>query len=109
MATRARPEADEKEDRKGLLTVRTRLVATVGLVTLSSMAHDHASWMLVGGFVAGLALLLAMEVKGGAFSGERLLDHPPTAPEPLDPVRKGIAILTLVLFALLFMPEPFSL
>jgi len=35
-------------------------------------------------------------------------DHPPTEPGELSPVRRGVAILSLVVFALLFMPTPWS-
>jgi membrane-associated protease RseP (regulator of RpoE activity) len=35
-------------------------------------------------------------------------DHPPTEPGELSPVRKGIALLSLVLFVLLFMPTPMA-
>ena len=35
-------------------------------------------------------------------------DHPPTEPGELSPVRKGLAVLSLVLFALLFMPTPWA-
>jgi membrane-associated protease RseP (regulator of RpoE activity) len=35
-------------------------------------------------------------------------DHPPTEPGELSPVRKGLAVLSLVLFGLLFMPTPWS-
>ena len=35
-------------------------------------------------------------------------DHPPTEPGELSPVRKGLAVLSLVMFALLFMPTPWS-
>jgi membrane-associated protease RseP (regulator of RpoE activity) len=35
-------------------------------------------------------------------------DHPPTEPGELHPVRKVLAVLSLVLFALLFMPTPWS-
>jgi membrane-associated protease RseP (regulator of RpoE activity) len=35
-------------------------------------------------------------------------DHPPTEPGELSPVRKGLAVLSLVLFVLLFMPTPWS-
>jgi membrane-associated protease RseP (regulator of RpoE activity) len=110
IASRARATTEEEtEPKPGLLTIRTRLFAMFGLVVLSSLAREHASWFLVGGFLAGFAILVAMEVKGGAFSSQRLLDHPPTGPDQLDPVRKAIAIATLVIFALLFMPEPFSI
>jgi membrane-associated protease RseP (regulator of RpoE activity) len=35
-------------------------------------------------------------------------DHPPTEPGELSPWRRGIAVLSLVLFGLLFMPTPWS-
>jgi membrane-associated protease RseP (regulator of RpoE activity) len=35
-------------------------------------------------------------------------DHPPTEPGELSPVRKGLAVLSLVLFVLLFMPTPWA-
>lgn len=110
LASRARPRSEkEEEGAAGLLTIRTRIIATLGLVVLASMAREHASWPIVGSFFAGLGLLLAMEVKGGVLRRHDLLDHPPTGSAPLDGGRKLIAIATLVLFALLFMPEPFSL
>jgi hypothetical protein len=50
-----------------------------------------------------------MEVKGGSLRPNNLLDHPSTGAEPLDGRRKAVAILTLVFFVLLFMPEPISM
>lgn len=47
-----------------------------------------------------LVILVIMRL-GGA-------NHPPTEPGPLSPVRKGLAVLSLVLFVLLFMPTPMS-
>ena len=35
-------------------------------------------------------------------------DHPPTEPGELSPVRKGLAVLSLVMFGLLFMPTPWA-
>jgi membrane-associated protease RseP (regulator of RpoE activity) len=35
-------------------------------------------------------------------------DHPPTEPGELSPGRKGLAVLSLLLFALLFMPTPWA-
>ncbi len=35
-------------------------------------------------------------------------DHPPTEPGELSPVRKALAVLSLVLFVLLFMPTPYT-
>jgi membrane-associated protease RseP (regulator of RpoE activity) len=93
----------------GALTIRTRLAATIGLVVLASVARDNRSPVLPLAFFTGLAILVAMEVKGGVLRRHDLLDHPPTAPAPLDRVRAIVAILTLVMFALLFMPEPFTM
>ncbi len=111
LATRGkdpRPGADDDEASTAL-TVRTRIVITVGLVVLASLGREHPSRLIVGAFFGALAVLIAMEMKGGVLRKHDLLDHPPTAPEPLDPIRKVIAIGTLLMFALLFMPEPFGI
>jgi hypothetical protein len=86
-----------------------RLAATVGLVVVASIARDNRSPLLPLAFFAGLGLLVAMEVKGGVLRRHDLLDHPPTGSQPLDRARALVAILTLVVFVLLFMPEPFSM
>jgi Zn-dependent protease len=103
-------EADEGEesDRPRLLTWRTRAFATLGLAALASIGREHPSIAILGAFLGGLGLLIAMEIKGGVLRKHDLLVHPPTGAEPLDLGRKLVAVFTLVLFALLFMPEPFS-
>jgi membrane-associated protease RseP (regulator of RpoE activity) len=105
LASRGRGDDPKPET----LTVRMRLAATVGLVVIASVARDNRSPLLPLAFFVGLALLLAMEVKGGVLRRHDLLDHPATGAAPLDPVRKVVAVLTLVVFALLFMPEPFTM
>jgi membrane-associated protease RseP (regulator of RpoE activity) len=105
LASRGRGE----EPRPGTLTIRTRLAATIGLVTLASIARDNRSMLLPLAFFAGLAILVAMEVKGGVLRRHDLLDHPPTGAAPLDRARSVVAVLTLVVFVLLFMPEPFTM
>ena len=97
------------EPKPGTLTIRTRLVATIGLVVLASIARDNRSPLLPLAFFAGLAMLLAMEVRGGVLRRHDLLDHPATAAAPLDRGRAVVATLTLVIFVLLFMPEPFTM
>lgn len=108
LAARARngPRVPDTDAGSRHLTLRTRAVATLGLLALASWRSS--SWLVVGVFFASLGLLLAMEVHGGVLRDHDLLDHPPTSAEGLDPIRKVLAIATLVLFALLFMPEPFS-
>jgi len=55
-------------------------------------------------------MLLIMEARWGALHpSSALLDHPPTGPAPLKFGRSLIAIVTLIFFALLFMPTPFIL
>jgi hypothetical protein len=109
---RARVSNDGMEgERPGgsILSIRTRIVATIGLVVISGMWRDHPSWLIGGTFFASIGLLVAMDVKGGVLRSHDLLDHPPTSAEGLDLGRRVVAIVTLVIFALLFMPEPFSL
>lgn len=105
LAARGRGDEPKAET----LTIRTRLVATVGLVVIASIARDSRSPLLPLTFFAGLAMLVAMEVRGGVLRRHDLLDHPPTGSQPLDRVRSIVAVLTLVIFVLLFMPEPFSM
>lgn len=108
-SARAKREAEERDDGPGkTLSVRTRIVATIGLLVLASMDREHGSWLITIAFFLGLGLLIAMEMKWGVLRKHDSLDHPPTGSDPLDGLRKAIAIGTLVLFALLFMPEPFS-
>ncbi len=61
-----------------------------------AQAVGNASFWLVWYFLIRLIM---------RFGGR---DHPPTEPGELSPVRKGLAVLSLVLFALLFMPTPYT-
>jgi membrane-associated protease RseP (regulator of RpoE activity) len=105
LASRGRGDDPKPES----LTIRTRLASTIGLVVLASIARDNRSPLLPLAFFAGLAMLVAMEVKGGVLRRHDLLDHPPTGSAPLDRGRAVVAVLTLVVFVLLFMPEPFTM
>ena len=105
---RPRPSDGDEEPAPNLFGWRTRVFATLGLAMLASYGREHPSLALLGSFIGGLGLLIAMEIKGGVLRKHDLLVHPPTGPEPLDRGRKLVAVFTLVLFALLFMPEPFS-
>jgi membrane-associated protease RseP (regulator of RpoE activity) len=91
------------------LPIRTRAMATVALALLASVGRDRSTPLLWIAWFLGLGLLLTMEVRGGVLRKHSLLDHPPTGPAPLDPVRTVIAVVTLAFFALLFMPTPISL
>jgi membrane-associated protease RseP (regulator of RpoE activity) len=101
------PKRQPSGDRLG---VGTRVFAVVGLALLAGTFHDEASAVLWGAWFAGLAVLIAMEVRWGALrAASPLLDHPPTGDDPLSPLRTVVAIVTLLLFLLLFMPTPISL
>jgi membrane-associated protease RseP (regulator of RpoE activity) len=101
---RAGPEA------RPPLGVRPRVLGLVSLLALGIVGEGHDTPLIAVGIVAILGLLIAMEWHGGAFRQKDLLDHPPTSDHaPLDPVRRAIAVVTLIFFALLFMPAPFTL
>ncbi|MGH7435978.1 MAG: site-2 protease family protein [Polyangiaceae bacterium] len=92
------------------LGVRTRLFAVGSLALIAAALRDHPPSIAWGGWFAGLALLIAMEVRAGALrSDSTLLDHPPTGAQPLRAGRIAIAVVTLALFALLFMPTPIAI
>jgi membrane-associated protease RseP (regulator of RpoE activity) len=98
-----------REDDAGTLSMRHRILATVGLVGVAAVGREHSSPLLWIAWFVGLAVLLAMEVKGGVLRKHALLDHPPTGPDALDRGRVLIAVLTLLFFVLLFMPAPFTM
>jgi membrane-associated protease RseP (regulator of RpoE activity) len=67
----------------------------------SSMSYGQAvlnsiSWLVWWAFLGALS-----RVSGGH-------EHPPCEPGPLSPVRKVVAVLSLLLFVLLFMPRPMT-
>ena len=102
--------APREEKGRTPLPVRPRAVGLVSLMVLAELGGDHDRPLVWIAFFAVLVLLLAMEMYSGAFRQEDLLDHPPpTDMAPLDPVRRVIAVVTLALFALLFMPTPISM
>ena len=109
LGTLATKNREDRPDEAARLTVRTRLVATVGLVVVGSIAGDNRSPLLPLAFFVGLTMLVAMEVRGGVLRRHDLLDHPPTAAAPLDWGRAVVAVVTLAIFVLLFMPEPFGM
>ena len=86
----------------------TRLFAIVSLALIAGYGAEHdAGGLFWVGWFSGLALLLAMERKGGSLKTRtNLFDHPPTGAAPLTRGRAAVAIVTLVFFALLFMPAP---
>ena len=94
---------------KGFLTVSQRGLAMLVLLGLASAAREIPGPLLPGLFVLVLVLLVGKDWQAGVLRKHDLLDHPPTAPEALDPVRAVVAVVTLVMFVLLFMPEPITM
>ena len=102
----SRGRADIENDPGARLPVQTRILAIVGLALLAMFGkdvHNVAFWFA---WFAGLALLLGMEAKWGVLRSSALLDHPTIAGERLGLGRTIVAVVTLVFFALLFMPVP---
>jgi hypothetical protein len=91
------------------LGVRTRAFATLGLAVMAGLLRDEASITAWAAWCIGLAVLVAMEVRWGALRGSStLLDHPATGAASLRLGRAAVAVVTLALFALLFMPTPIA-
>jgi len=103
---RSRLDGDEDADTVGS---RTRIIAVVALSILASVGREHPLPSLWAAWFVGLAVLLAMEIRGGTLRPHNLFDHPRVESEGLGPVRKVVAVVALAFFALLFMPTPISL
>jgi hypothetical protein len=65
--------------------------------------------LLWSAWFGGFGVLVAMEVRWGVLRRHSLLDHPETGAAPLAAGRKIVALATLAMFALLFMPTPMSM
>ena len=70
------------------------------------MAKMALAW---AGFAVALVIMIWLEATRGVFRKHGLFDHPEVSDQKLDPVRTVIAVVTLLLFAALFMPTPFSM
>jgi membrane-associated protease RseP (regulator of RpoE activity) len=106
LASRSMPHREHDPDAVG---TRTRVVAIVFLLGLTMLGEAYNRVVIWVAWGVVLALTLAMERRSGVLRPHDLLDHPPTGAAPLGIGRKVVAILTLAMFALLFMPTPFEL
>jgi Peptidase family M50 len=99
-----------REDPVSPLDLRTRGFATLGLALLAGMLQEKSSLTPWVAWFLGLGVLLTMEARWGALrASSTLLDHPPTGEKRLGRGRAVLAIITLALFGLLFMPTPIGL
>jgi membrane-associated protease RseP (regulator of RpoE activity) len=88
------------------VTIGNRVAATLLMVLVAGWGRDHSSFGLWIAWFVGLAVLLAMDVRGGTLRRHDTFNHPPAGTAPLGTTRAVIAVVTLLLFALLFMPTP---
>jgi membrane-associated protease RseP (regulator of RpoE activity) len=102
--SRGRPDVEDRAH----LPIRTRIAAIVGLALLAMFGKDVHAVAFWFAWFAGLALLLGMEARWGVLKSSVLLDHPPTPGGRLGVGRTVVAVVTLVFFALLFMPVPMA-
>lgn len=108
MASRGQDHVAPTEEEPGAITTRTRIVSIVGLVALATLGRAYGKPIIWIAWFVNVGILLAMEVRGGALRRHHLMDHPHTGAAPLDGARKAVAIFTLAMFVLLFMPTPFE-
>ncbi len=106
LASRSKPD-EGHPDRD--LSPSTRAVGTLGLAIVAGALQEKTSvgpWAI---WVCGLLVFLTMEARWGALrAGCGLLRHPDSGGAPLGRGRVAVAVLTLGLFALLFMPTPIA-
>ena len=105
VSTRNKDRAEAPET----LSIANRVLATLPLLALAAYGRDHSSPVLWVTWFVGLGILIAMEIRGGTLRKHELFDHPPTGIEPMGTGRVVVAIVTLLFFALLFMPTPISM
>lgn len=98
-----------RQDDGERLTPRTRVVATVLLAIFASFGRERATPSLWAAWFVGLAVLLAMEVRGGTLKPHTFFDHPSVGRGDLGVLRTIIAVVALAFFAALFMPTPMTL
>lgn len=91
------------------MSIRDRIMATLPLLALAAWGREHSTPVVWIAWFIGLGLLLAMEVRSGTLRKHDLFDHPVTGAAPLETGRAAVAIVTLIFFALLFMPTPISM
>jgi membrane-associated protease RseP (regulator of RpoE activity) len=91
------------------LSIRHRVLATVLLAVFAGVGRDRASPGIWLAWFVGLGVLLAMEARGGTLRAHSMFDHPPAGTAPVGFTRTVVGWVTLVLFALLFMPTPISM
>jgi len=109
LGTFASKSMPHREHDPSAIGTRTRVFAIASLLALAMLGEQYDRTIIWLAWGVVLALTLAMERRAGVLRPHDLLDHPPTGAAALGPGRKAIAIVTLAMFVLLFMPTPFEL
>jgi membrane-associated protease RseP (regulator of RpoE activity) len=107
--TQDKPEIRRADDDTEVLAPGTRIAATVALAVFASMGREHPRPAMWAAWFVGLAILLAMEARGGSLRPHSLFRHPDVGQDDLGLVRSVIAVVALAFFVALFMPTPMSL
>lgn len=107
LASRGNPR--RKKGPSDDLGIRNRAVAILSIIALAGLGDAFHKTIIWVAWAVVVGLTLAMERQRGVLRPHDLLDHPPTGAAPLDFKRKVIAVVTLAMFAALFMPSPFEI
>lgn len=101
-----KPPAERAKD----LGIKTRIVVLLALLLTAGVGQEKGTVFFWGAWLFAVLILLAMERRKGTLREHTLFDHPPvifSAP-PLSLGRKIVAVFTLTMYALLFMPTPMA-
>ena len=109
LGTFASKSLPHREHDPSAIGTRTRIFAIASLLALAMLGEQYNRTIIWVAWGVVLALTLAMERRAGVLRPHDLLDHPATGAAPLGAGRKAVAIFTLAMFVLLFMPTPFEL
>lgn len=99
-----------REERKKDLGIRTRIIVLLAFLLTAGVGQNKDSLAFWGIWLAAIAFLLVLERRKGTLREHSLFDHPPVifSSHPLSTGRKIVAILTLAMYGLLFMPTPMA-
>jgi membrane-associated protease RseP (regulator of RpoE activity) len=92
-----------------IVPIRLRIALTAAVIVLPAIAVGRLAKIAWPIFALVFVAFVVIERRRGVFQKHGLFDHPPTSDEPLGWGRRVVAVITLLFFAALFMPTPFSM
>ena len=101
-----KPPSERAKD----LGIKTRIVVLLALLLTAGVGQAKSSVFFWGAWLLSVAILLVMERLRGTLREHTLFDHPPVVfrAAPLSTARRIVAVFTLAMYALLFMPTPMA-